>query len=137
MNLRDRRENCPRKGSEKLCFLAGLKGSSVNSYHNATKRLHPWERVSPEREKVNAGSPPFRRAGREAALGHEGRLNEEQPFRVDVFEHSEKTAQKWIAKSSAPKGDLSDDQRTQVKRSVIGISELIRSEAECEGKPRA
>ena len=61
-------------------------------------------------------------------------LNEEQPFREDVFEHSEKTAQKWIAKSSAPKGDLSDDPRTQVKRSVIGISELIRSEAECDGR---
>ena len=85
---------------------------------------------------MNAGSPPFRRAGREAALGHEGRLHEEQPFRVDVFEQSEKTAQKRIAKSSAPKRDLSDDPRTQVKRSVIGISELIRSEAECEGGVR-
>ena len=60
----------------RLCRVSDLEEDAKH------KRLPPWERVSPEREKVNAGSPPFRRAGREAALGHEGRLNEEQPFRV-------------------------------------------------------
>ena len=39
-----------------------------SAYVEAT-RLPPWERVSPEREKVNAGSPPFRRAGMLACAG--------------------------------------------------------------------
>ena len=47
--------------------------------------------VIPEHEKVNAGSPPFRRAGSEAALGHEGRLSSGQLSRTDDCERNEQS----------------------------------------------